>query len=305
MRRQRRLLGTCTAVAAARRDLRVPLLVALSLFALTLAVTSRAGAAPTFEEQVMEIVNQERWNNGQLPPLKQDVLLDTAAELHSTNMAIRDFFAHCDVDTGLGPSARIAATGYAASMWAENIAAGYPTPAAVMQGWMASSGHRANILRTTVRELGIGYYQQAGDQANVRRDQDSNCVADGPGTQGPFANYWTQSFGTRSSVYPVVIEREAYETADPNVALYLYGAGWAQEMRLRNDGGLFTPWMPFATDYAWQLGLANGVRTVTVELRNGATVRSASDSIVLTGVFPEIFDDGFESGSTSAWALAE
>ncbi len=57
----------------------------------------------TYEEQVLEIVNQERWNNGQLPPLKGNTLLDNAAEGHSTNMAVRNFFAHCDLDTKTSP----------------------------------------------------------------------------------------------------------------------------------------------------------------------------------------------------------
>ena len=67
---------------------------------------------PSLEDQLMELTNQERWNNGHLPPLKRNSLLDSSAETHSSNMATRNFFAHCDPDTGTLPWHRIAAAGY-------------------------------------------------------------------------------------------------------------------------------------------------------------------------------------------------
>jgi uncharacterized protein YkwD len=68
-------------------------------------------SGPGFEDQVVEIVNQERWSNGQLPPLKKESLLDDLTESHSFNMATRNFFAHCDLDTGLKPFERMIAAG--------------------------------------------------------------------------------------------------------------------------------------------------------------------------------------------------
>lgn len=259
------------------------------------------GSGPSFEEQVLELTNQERWDNGQLPPLKGHVLLAAAAEGHSTAMGQRNFFSHCDLDTGLGLGQRISNQGYSWNAAAENIAAGQGTPQSVMSAWMASTGHRNNILSTTYHELGVGYYLDSADSANVRNDLDSNCTAE-TFNNGPYFRYWTQDFGRRSSNYPVVIEREAYATASRDVDLYLYGAGWAQEMRLRNELGAWSPWMPFATDVAWQLSLGGGVKTVWAEIRNGATVRSASDTIVLDQPIDLIFTDGFESGDTSAWS---
>lgn len=269
------------------------------------------GAGPTFEEQVVELVNQERWVNGQHAPLKHVGLLDTSAEAHSSNMASRNFFAHCDLDTGTLPWDRMAAAGYTGFIWAaENVAGGQLTPSAVMATWMGSPGHTANILSDDSREIGVGYVHDASDIANVREDylpappSQPDCVADDFGN-GPYFHYWTQNFGARSGVYPVVINREAYETATRDVDLYLYGEDWASEMRIRNEGGTFTAWMPFASDVAWQLTPGSGVREVFVEIRSGATVRSASDTIVSTDVGDLIFADGFESGTITAWDAAQ
>ena len=262
---------------------------------------SPEGVESTFEDQVMALVNQRRWENGQLPPLKRVDLLDTSSENHSSNMATRDFFMHCDPDTLTMPADRMTAAGYAATSSAENIAAGYATPEAVMAGWMGSTGHRANILTTTNREIGIGHVFQAGDQGNVRQSANGNCPATSS-NNGPWYHYWTQNFGLRSTVYPVVINREALETDTAQVELYLYGVGWASEMRMRNESGAFTAWMPFSANVAWQLTPGPGLREVFVEIRQGGTVRAASDTILSTDAGDLIFADGFESGTTGAWS---
>lgn len=258
------------------------------------------GVASAFEDQVMELVNQERWNNGQLAPLKRVDLLDSSSETHSSNMATRNFHMHCDPDTLTMPADRMADVGYVASSSAENIAAGYTTPDVVMTAWMGSSGHRANILTTSRREIGIGYVYQSGDQNNVRQSTNGLCPATSS-TNGPYFHYWTQNFGTRSAVYPVVINREAMETPTADVDLYLYGGDWATEMRIRNESGTFTAWLPFAANVDWQLTPGPGNREVFVEIRSGATVRSASDTIISTDAGDLIFEDGFESGNTTAW----
>ena len=250
-------------------------------------------------QQVVELVNAERLANGGLPPLKRHAALDQAAFGHSFNMAERDFFAHCDPDTGDLPWHRMSDAGYAWNAAAENIAAGYQSPADVMAGWMGSSGHRANLLSATYREIGVGYYLQAGDAAGVRRDGNGDCVVDGSYPYG-FYRYWTQNFGRRNGGFPVVIDREAHRTTEAVVSLYLFGSGWAQDMRLRNSGGPWTAWQPFTSAVAWDLAPGDtGVRVVEVELRNGATVLSASDTICFDGEVPEVdilFRDDFEAG---------
>lgn len=245
----------------------------------TLALaTSASLQAQSFEEQVVELVNIARWDNGQLPPMKHVALLDQSAEGHSVAMGDRNFFMHCDPDTSTSPGQRMSAAGYAWSSWAENIAAGQTTPASVMSSWMNSAGHRANVLGSR-REIGVGYHFDAADAAGVRTST-SGCVPNG--TIGGFRHYWTQNFGSRSAVDPVVIDREAYSVASCQVTLYLYNSIGATEMRFSNDGANWSPWTAFATNAIWTAQGANGtVATVRSEIRNGGTVRAAQDSIRL------------------------
>jgi uncharacterized protein YkwD len=265
-----------------------------------------SGAVATFEERVLEIVNQERLDNGGLPPLKGQAQLTSAAEGHSFNMADRNFFSHCDPDNlptqtlGL----RLAAAGYSFNVAGENIGGGYTSPEDVMTTWMASSGHRDNILSTNYRELGIGYVSQPGDQANVRVDLNSDCATDF--IDGPYVHYWTQDFGRRNSVYPVVIEREAHDTLCAAVDLYVYAPVGADEMRFSNDESTWSAWMPYAPDATWTLaGSAGNTTTVFAEVRNGAP-SEAQDDIYLASGFPapDDLDLDFEFVNTTETYVA-
>ncbi len=105
-------------------------------------------------------------------PLAWSCKLEDAALRHSIDMAANDFFSHTGSDdTNAGQ--RIAATGYQASFWGENIAGGYLNAAAAMADWLASPGHCANIMRTTFTELGA-------------------ALAINPAAA--YENYWTQVF---------------------------------------------------------------------------------------------------------------
>ncbi len=244
------------------------------------AQPSTRSASADFEQQVVARVNQERETQG-LAPLKRNALLDSSSSTHSDNMASRDFFAHCDLDLVTSPFDRMTAAGYAWNSAAENIAAGYSTPDSVMNGWMGSSGHRNNILSTSYREIGIDYTNPSADFANVRTDANGDCVADGSG--GPYYHYWTQNFGRRNSVYPVVIDREAAETDTRDVSLYVYGVGWAVDMRFKNENGVWSSWEAYSIAKSWQLSSGNGAKQVQVELRDvSETVRTASDTITLS-----------------------
>jgi hypothetical protein len=259
-------------------------------------------SAQTFEDQVMELLNIERWDNGALPPLKRSDLLDTSAGTHSSNMATRNFFAHCDLDTGDQFWDRIIDAGYTSYFYiAENIAAGQNTPSWVVDAWMASAGHRANILSTDFYEVGVGWVYDSTDTNNVRRDSTGDCVSDS--TSGPWYHYWTLNFGRRSMSYPVVINREAYQTSSRNVDLYLYGGFWATEMRIRNESGVFTDWQPFQAEVAWQLSPGSGLREVFVEIRDAVNTAYASDTIISTDISNDIFSDSFETGDLSRWSV--
>lgn len=246
-------------------------------------IAPKAVPAATPEEQVVDLVNQQRWsyNNGHLPPLKQVAELDAAAELHSSNMAARNFFSHCDLDTLTSPWDRIVAAGYFWSNAAENLTAGWPTAAQAVNAWMNSAGHRANILSTGLAEIGVGYYYQSGDQADIRNNLNSDCTAD-TFNNGPYYHYWSQDFGARSTVFPVVIEREAHSTTSTSVALYVYGTGWASQMRFSNDGATWSAWQTFNPNKTWTLSGGGGPKTVYAQIKNSSgTVRQASDTIYL------------------------
>jgi uncharacterized protein YkwD len=122
------------------------------------------------ELEVLELTNAERAKAG-CAALRGDDKLALAARDHSTDMGVNDYFAHNSQD-GTTPWDRIRRAGYD-SPGAENIAAGYTTAAAVMDGWMKSPGHKANILNCNLKALGVGYYK---------------------GTKG-YGTYWTQDFG--------------------------------------------------------------------------------------------------------------
>lgn len=240
------------------------------------------GDGATVEQDIVERVNIERLNNGGLPPLKHNALLDQSSEGHSERMAVQNFFSHCDLDSGSRLGDRLSAVGYPFRFGAENIAVGYTNAEQVMIGWMDSPGHRSNILSTDAWEIGVGYVFQSNDTGNVRLDRNTDCVHEE--TDGPFFHYWTQNFGRGQSIFPVVINREAYRTDQLQVDLYIYGQGTFTEMRLRNNNGPFSDWEPFATQKVWDLDFGDGLQTVTVELRTGggSTVQS-SDSIMLEG----------------------
>jgi uncharacterized protein YkwD len=274
------------------------------LAVLIVAAGSAAGPAhgQTFEEQVVALVNQARWDNGGLPPLKHNPQLDASSEGHSLAMADRDFFAHCDLDLGTLPWDRMIAAGYSYTAAAENIAAGYSSPSAVMAGWMNSSGHRANILSSNLREIGAGYVHQSGDSGNIRADYNSDCTVD-ENNKGPYHHYWTQNFGRINGVYPVVIEREAPAIDRLTVNLYVYGAGWATEMRFRNESGSWSAWETYAAGKSWSLSPGDGAKTVACELTNGSSVKTASDDIVVAGAAATAVPDAGEAGASGVLTL--
>ncbi len=107
-----------------------------------------------YEAQVLSLVNQQRAANG-CAAVTADSRLANAARAHSADMAARGYFDHTTPD-GVQFSARITAAGYAWSSAGENIAMGQPDPASVMNAWMNSAGHRANILNCGYKNLGVG-----------------------------------------------------------------------------------------------------------------------------------------------------
>ncbi|MFI2372123.1 CAP domain-containing protein [Streptomyces sp. NPDC018833] len=127
------------------------------------------GASNGAEAQVLALVNEERAAAG-CGPVTANERLTRAADDYSDVMADSGVMSHTGPD-GSTMTTRVEAAGYTWSTLGENIARGQADAASVMNAWMQSPGHRANILNCSFEELGVGVH--VGD--------------DGP--------WWTQNFG--------------------------------------------------------------------------------------------------------------
>ncbi|GGM40025.1 hypothetical protein GCM10012275_08710 [Longimycelium tulufanense] len=103
--------------------------------------------------KVIDLVNSERRQAG-CGPVTTDARLADAAQGHSSDMAERNYFSHTSPEGGTFVQ-RAKAAGYP-SPGAENIARGQRSAEQVMDSWMKSPGHRANILNCGLRTIGIG-----------------------------------------------------------------------------------------------------------------------------------------------------
>jgi uncharacterized protein YkwD len=106
---------------------------------------------------ILCLLNAERSGHG-LPPLHSNAALGRAARRWANTMVTRRFFAH--EAAGSSPLSRIKRTGYVRGNWeiGENLAWGsgaLATPRAIVNGWMHSPGHRANILHAAFRDIGV------------------------------------------------------------------------------------------------------------------------------------------------------
>ncbi|MFM2348271.1 MAG: hypothetical protein RL654_3024 [Pseudomonadota bacterium] len=131
------------------------------------------------EREVLAQINQIRVRHG-LSVLEPDPRLQQAATRHSTDMAVSRCFQHDDCDGG-GWSERIHVHYPRAQRIAENIAAGQASAGTVVEGWMRSEVHRANILQPEWQGTGISLVSLPGS---------------------PYGHYWTQTFGALPAPVP-------------------------------------------------------------------------------------------------------
>ena len=193
-----------------------------------------------------------------VPPLKLNQDLMNEARYHTADMMQDDYFKHRTHDRIDGELVEVCEWFERLDSFlpntvssGENIAAGYLSPQAVIDGWMGSSSHRESLLADSYREIGAGF---AG-------------------------NYWSQVFAVQSNVFPVIINNESASTTSNEVTLFIHG-GWS-EVRMRNDGGTWSNWQPFASQTAWTLPDTRGLHTVDVEMRREGLSASGSDTIRL------------------------
>ena len=130
-------------------------------------------ASPSFERQVVTLVNQHRRAIG-LRPLHRSGALSRAARWKSKHMARYHYFDHAD-PSGRSPFQRMADCGFKSRRaLGENIAAGQRTPQSVVRAWLSSPGHKRNIETAAFRFTGVGEVHRGGSA---------------------YGWYWTQDFG--------------------------------------------------------------------------------------------------------------
>ena len=131
-----------------------------------LCIPQLDSSVASYEHEVVRLVNEIRQQNG-LKPLIENWELSRVARYKSQDMLDNRYFSHTSPTYG-SPFQMIKAFGLSYRTAGENIAKGYASSQAVVNGWMNSSGHRANILNVSYTQIGIGYVAQG--------------------------NYWTQMF---------------------------------------------------------------------------------------------------------------
>jgi uncharacterized protein YkwD len=144
-------------------------------------VTSWDANWASFEAEVITLINQKRAAGatcgatyyGPAPALTKHDNLRCSARVHSKDMGTNNFFSHTG-SNGSTFSQRMTSAGYAWTAAAENIGAGYTTPTAAVNGWMASEGHCKNIMSKTYVHVGVGYQYSS---------------------TATYKHYWTQNFG--------------------------------------------------------------------------------------------------------------
>lgn len=174
-------------VRSGRRGTLVLAIAGAVVLALPAAITlaSAPGQRILPEEQaVVDMVNEERAKVNR-KPLLVNYQLQVAAWLHNEHMVKTGCFSHTTCGDG-GPSDRVQKSGYKGGMVGENIAQGYRTPAEVMDGWMHSSGHRANILNANYIDIGVAYNPSGPTWTQVFAVPDPNvATVTPPSGSGP------------------------------------------------------------------------------------------------------------------------
>ena len=120
-----------------------------------LTIPSTDTSILSFEKEVVQLVNEIRTQNG-LRSLTYDWELSRVARYKSQDMKDNKYFSHTSPVYG-SPFQMMKSFGITYRSAGENIARGYATPQAVVDGWMNSSGHRANILNASFTRIGVGY----------------------------------------------------------------------------------------------------------------------------------------------------
>ena len=120
-----------------------------------MTIAQKDTTASSYEKEVIRLVNEIRAKNS-LGTLKEDWELSRVARYKSEDMKNNNYFSHTSPTYG-SPFDMMKKFGISYRGAAENIAKGQKTPQEVVNAWMNSSGHRANILNKNYTHIGVGY----------------------------------------------------------------------------------------------------------------------------------------------------
>lgn len=146
-------------------------------------LTGARAATTTQQQEVLTYINQARSQPCRcgtttypaVPALTLDPQLNTASDKFAVDLATYNYFNHTGRD-GSQPWDRMTREGYIWRAAGENIAAGYSTTRAVVNGWLASPGHCRNIMSANFKNVGVGY---------------------GYSATSTYKHYWVTDFGTK------------------------------------------------------------------------------------------------------------
>ncbi|MCM1144565.1 MAG: CAP domain-containing protein [Blautia sp.] len=111
------------------------------------------------EEKILELVNAARMKEGKMPLIMSSTLRETARR-KSLDMLNKNYFDHKNTD-GTYTSDWLTKCGYPWHMWAENIAYNYESAERLYNQWWNSTGHRNNMMHSSLRAIGIGVYKDS------------------------------------------------------------------------------------------------------------------------------------------------
>lgn len=218
------------------------------------AITQTTSATDLTVRGIIERTNIERAQNGGLPALTENAFLNRDAQMKVDDMFAKQYFDHVS-PTGIGPSDLAQAVGYAYVTVGENLALGdFAGDTGVVTAWMNSPGHRANILNTHYREIGVavgkGMYEghmtwlavqsfglplsacPATDQALKSQIDSSNATIanlrsqlDAKKTQLDVASQYDSNYNTYVNEYNALVPQYNSLVEANRIAVSTYNAG--------------------------------------------------------------------------------
>ena len=198
------------------------------------------------EDKLAFLVDRARADAGVLP-IARAAALDRAASAHADEMVADGYMDH-DGPGGSTPASRAADAGYvtpAGGPWivVEVISARGDQPEDALDWWLNDGLHRRVVLRSTWREMGIGF--AAGR---------------------PYGRFWVMEFACRPDVLPPVLLDGTLSIPDENCGTAASSFGHVHDVRVAPDSASLATadWQPYTAQLAWP-----GAASATVEMRDG------------------------------------